>query len=108
MELKTNWGQGTGYGELRIGANIAERLLKLGANSLRVAERLPRKTGGRHIAAQLVRSGTAGGAIYEEARAAESRADFIHKIRIAAKEVRETLYWLKLVRQVGLLATGLD
>jgi four helix bundle protein len=46
---------------------------------------------------QLVRSATGGGSNYEEARGAESRADFIHKVSIAIKELRESLYWLRLV-----------
>jgi four helix bundle protein len=71
--------------------------------AVRLAHELPRHSEGRHVAAQVVRSGTAGGAIYEEARAAESRADFIHKIRLAAKEVRETLYWLRLIERTGLV-----
>lgn len=48
------------------------------------------------IANQLLRSGTSIGANVFEAQNAESRADFIHKIKIAAKEASETLYWLML------------
>jgi len=51
---------------------------------------------------QLVRAATGGGSNYEEARGAESRADFVHKTSVAAKEVREALYWLKLVGQAKL------
>ncbi|MGB5929553.1 MAG: four helix bundle protein [Cyclobacteriaceae bacterium] len=46
---------------------------------------------------QLLRSGTAIGAIYREAEQAESRADFIHKISMSLKECNETLYWLELL-----------
>jgi len=83
--------------ELRKGANIAARLLDLGSGVLRLVKTLPRDAAARHIASQLVRSATAGGANYEEARAAESPSDFIHKVSIATKELRETIYWLKLV-----------
>ena len=76
------------------GSDIAERLLEFGLVSLRIAERLPREAAARHVALQLVRAATSGGANYEEARAAESRADFIHKLRVAAKEVREASYWV--------------
>ena len=60
------------------------------------AKNLPRDTIGRHVGKQLVRAATAGGANYEEARSAESRADFAHKVSVAAKELRESSYWLKL------------
>jgi len=46
---------------------------------------------------QLMRSGTAIGALYREAEYAESKADFIHKLAIAQKECNETLYWLELL-----------
>ena len=49
------------------------------------------------MAGQILRSGTSCGANYEEACGAESRADFIHKMQIVLKELRETLYWLKLI-----------
>jgi four helix bundle protein len=53
----------------------------------------------KHVARQLWRATTGGGSNYEEARASESRADFVHKVRVATKELRETLYWLRVVRQ---------
>ena len=59
-----------------------------------IARRLPPGHDHRHVANQLVRAGTSCGANYEEARGAQSRADFIHKVTIAAKEARETAYWL--------------
>jgi len=54
---------------------------------------------GRHIAGQLLRSSTSAGANYEEACGAESRPDFIHKLQIVLKELRETLYWLRLIKK---------
>ena len=84
------------------GDDIAERLLGFGARILRLAGKLPASHASRHIARQLVRAGTAGGANYEEARSAESRADFVHKLGIASKEVREALYWLRLLERAGL------
>ena len=53
--------------------------------------------GGRDLAKQLIRSGTSIGANVEESRAAQSTADFIHKLEIALKEARETRYWLRLI-----------
>ena len=71
------------------GENIATRLLVFGAGVVRLCRRLPDDASAKHIARQLVRSATGGGANYEEARGAESRADFIHKVGIANKELRE-------------------
>jgi len=64
---------------------------------------LPRNLAGRHVAAQLIRCATSPGANYEEARAAESRADFVHKLGIALKEVRESRYWLRHAARSSLL-----
>ena len=94
--------------ELRKGADISERLLELGAQVLALATTLPKDVTGRHVMAQLIRSSTSGGANYEEARCAESRADFIHKIGVAAKELRETIYWLRLIQKVSLTTADLD
>ncbi len=88
------------------GGDIAERLLELGANVVRLAERLPKRALTRHIALQVVRSVTSAGANYEEARHAESRADFVHKVGVAAKELGETLYWLRLVDKLALLPSN--
>lgn len=79
------------------GDNISQRLLEFAARVLKLATRLPSSPEGRHIARQLIRSATAPGANYEEARGAESRADFIHKINVANKEMRESHYWLRLI-----------
>ena len=97
----------TGNG-LRKGADIAERLLELAVGIVRLVRTLPKDVAGRHVASQLVRCSTSGGANYEEARAAESRADFIHKLGIAAKELRETSFWLRLVKEAALSATDVD
>jgi len=79
-----------------LGEDIAERLLDLGVGALAVARTLPRDAIWRHIATQLVRCVSSSGANYEEARRAESRADFVHKVSIAAKELGEAVYWLRL------------
>ena len=57
---------------------------------------------GRTLAKQLIRSGTSIGANVEESQAAQSKADFIHKLQIALKEARETRYWLRLLIAVEL------
>ncbi|MBL4844101.1 MAG: four helix bundle protein, partial [Planctomycetes bacterium] len=81
------------------GDDIAERLLDFAAEILLVVGGLPKTIQGKHVARQLTRSGTAGGAHYAEARGAESRADFAHKVLLAAKEVAESVYWLRLIER---------
>jgi len=68
---------------------------------LEYARRLQRSAASRHIAGQLVRAATSAGANYFEARGAESRADFAHKLQLCLKELRETEYWLRLLERSG-------
>ena len=86
------------------GDDISERLLNFAVRMVKLAAALPRNQIGRHICGQLVRSGTSAGANYEEARGAESRKDFIHKVGVSLKEIRESLYWLKLIEKAALLS----
>jgi four helix bundle protein len=78
------------------------RTLRFALSTIRFVETLPRSISGTAIGRQLVKSGTAIGALYREAQRAESRADFIHKIAIAEKEAAETEYWLLLCVEAGL------
>jgi four helix bundle protein len=87
---------------MRPGDDIAKRLKELSLAVLRLARALPRDVIGRHVTAQIVRCGSAGGSNYNEARRSESRADFAHKASIAAKEVGETLYWLQIIYELPL------
>ena len=82
---------------------IHQRLIGLGARTSRVAKSLPRTEEGRYISQQLIRSGLAAAPNYAEARAAESRADFIHKLRIVLKELNETKSWLEQIVANSLL-----
>ena len=77
------------------GNELAERLAKYAGEVLRVAAELPDTKEGRHVRDQLLRSGTAPGAHYAEARSGQSPADFIHKVALAAKEARESVHWLR-------------
>ena len=86
----------------RKGDDIANRLLDFAANVLKTGKTFSRGVATTHVYRQLVRAATAGGANYEEARCAESRADFVHKVRVAAKEVREAWYWLRLTSRAQL------
>jgi four helix bundle protein len=83
---------------------LEKRLIAFAASIVTLSSRLPRTPQGRHICDQILRSGTAAAANYGEARGAESRADFIHKLRIAFKELNETTIWLEVIAQSSLLS----
>lgn len=85
---------------------FSDRLLAYAARIVKVVEALPKTLVGRRIGDQLLRSGMSVGAHYEEACAAESRDDFVHKLQIALKELRESNYWLRLVMTIGALPPG--
>jgi four helix bundle protein len=85
------------------GEDLSERLLDFAARIGNVVDALPNPRMGRHIAGQLVECGTSPAPNYEEACGAESRSDFIHKLRICLKELRESRCWLKLIIKTNLL-----
>ncbi len=76
---------------------LEDRLIDFAVMVIGVVEALPNSKAGNHIAGQLVRSGTSPAPNYGEARSAESRKDFIHKMKISLKELRETVIWLKII-----------
>jgi four helix bundle protein len=78
-------------------------LIDFGARVGRVVDALPNTRLGRHIAGQLVRSGTSPLSNYSEACGAESRRDFVHKLNICLKELRESRGWLKLILRSELM-----
>jgi len=82
---------------------MSERLLEHAVRVGRATESLPKSRLGRHVAGQLIRCGTSAGPNYEEGCAAESKDDFIHKLRVALKELRECRYWLRLIVRAELL-----
>ena len=79
------------------GDDIEERLINFAARVVKLCTGMPKAQASRHIAAQLLRSGTAPAAHYAEARGAESKNDFIHKLKICLKELNETRVWLKII-----------
>ena len=79
--------------------DLQDRLINFSVNIIDLIEKLPSNSAGRHISNQLLRSGTSPAPNYGEAQAAESRADFIHKMKISLKELRETDVWLKIVER---------
>src|SRR5262249_52276996 len=82
---------------------LSDRLWHFAARVAKVADALPDTRTGRHVAAQLIRCGTAAPPNYDEGRVAESRSDFAHKINIALKELVETEGWLKFITIANLM-----
>ena len=83
--------------------DLEERLLEFSAEIIRFAERLPNTRAGNHVANQIIRSGTSPYSNHGEAQGAESQKDFIHKMGVRLKELRESERWLKLIFKVPLL-----
>jgi four helix bundle protein len=79
------------------------RLIDFAVRIIRLAARLPRTPAGKHIAGQILRSGTSPAPNYGEARGAESHADFVHKLRVVLKELNETSIWLRIIERSQLL-----
>jgi four helix bundle protein len=80
------------------------RLVVFASKILQLSRILAKTEGAAYISNQILRSGTAAAANYGEARAAESRADFVHKLRIVLKELNETGVWLQLIAESTLLS----
>ncbi|MDQ2919663.1 MAG: four helix bundle protein [Verrucomicrobiota bacterium] len=83
--------------------DLEERLLEYSAAIIRLVRELPKDREANHVAGQLLRSGTAALPNHGEAEAAESPADFVHKLRLCLKELRETRRWLLLAQRVPLV-----
>ena len=83
--------------------DLEERLLEYATSIIRLVEKLPDTRAGNHVAGQLLRSGTSPLPNHGEAQAAESAGDFIHKLKISLKELRESFRWLRLIQHVPLL-----
>jgi len=83
--------------------DLEERLLAFSVRIIKIVEHLPNTRTGNHVAGQLLKSGTSPYPNHGEAQAAESSKDFVHKLRISLKELRETQRWLKLIQKVPLI-----
>lgn len=79
---------------------LSGRLLDFAASVIKFVRPFQHGTLDSHLARQVIRSVTSAGANYEEACSGESRADFVHKLQIALKELNETLYWLRLIQKI--------
>jgi four helix bundle protein len=83
--------------------DIEERLINFAVQIIRLAESLPKTKVGNHISGQIIRCGTSPASNYGEAQGAESRIDFIHKMKVCLKELRETRIWLILIERTTLI-----
>jgi four helix bundle protein len=83
--------------------DLEDRLIDFAVRIIHVAESLSKTKAGNHISGQLIRCGTAPAPNYGEAQDAESRADFIHKMKVSLKELRETRIWLLIIGKSNLL-----
>ena len=84
---------------------LEDRIVKFASRCVRVCAALPaKKIGSSSMADQLFRSSTSIAANYAEAAEAESRKDFIHKLKVAMKELSETRVWLKIIVESGYIA----
>ena len=83
--------------------DLEERLLEYSVRIIKIVEQLPNTRTGNHVAGRLLRSGTSPYPNHGEAQAAESQKDFVHKLRISLKELREAQRWLKLIQKIPLI-----
>lgn len=79
--------------------DLEDRLIAFACICLEICDILPNTKAGQNLEHQLSKSGTATALIYGEAQAAESKADFIHKLKLVLKEIRETTVNLKIIRR---------
>ena len=104
----TNEGQGAGRtGSQSKADELEERLIDFAVRVVKLSAALPRTSAGKHIAGQILRSGTSPAPNYGEARGAESLPDFVHKLRIALKELNETRIWLRIISKSGMIEAQL-
>ena len=82
---------------------LEERLIDFAVRIIRLTSRLPKTPAGKHIAGQILRSGTSPAPNYGEARGAESPADFVHKLGVVLKELNETSIWLRVIERSEIL-----
>lgn len=82
---------------------MSGRLISFAGRVGKVVDALPESRMARHVGGQFIRSGTSPAANYEEACAAESRPDFVHKLAICLKELRESRCWIRLIIKTDMM-----
>ena len=83
--------------------DLEDRLVDYASSIIELTEALPNTRAGNHVAGQLLRSGTSSAPNYGETQGAESRRDFVHKLGVCLKELRESRIWLRIIRRRGML-----
>lgn len=83
--------------------DLQDRLIAHAVRIIKLSEALPETKAGKHVSLQMLRSGTSPAANYGESQSAESKADFVHKLKIALKELRETEIWLKIILEAKMI-----
>ena len=78
--------------------DLEERAIQFAVTIINVADGIPATRAGNHIAGQIIRAGTSPASNYGEAQSAESKNDFIHKMKIVLKELKETRIWLRIIQ----------
>ena len=86
--------------------DLKDRLIDYAVRIIRLTEALPNTKAGAHVAGQILRSGSSPAPNYGEALAAESQADFVHKLKISLKELRETEIWLKIIAKAKMVSSA--
>src|SRR2546421_545709 len=97
----------TAKGRQKRADQLEGRLIDFAVRIVKLSARLPATPAGKHIAGQILRSGTSPAPNYGEARGAESHNDFVHKLRIVLKELNETSIWLRVIERAKLLRNEL-
>ena len=83
--------------------DLQDRLVDYAVRTIKLSEKLPETKAGKHVSTQILRSGTSPAPNYGEAQSAESKADFVHKLKVALKELRETEIWIKIIAKAEMI-----
>lgn len=86
---------------------LKARLKSFALRIIKLVESLPDNTTGRTLGKQIIRSGTSPGANYRSACIGKSEKDFLNKLKMVEEELDETLYWLELITDSGLIKSHL-
>ena len=89
------------------GDDIQERLIQFAARVIKACDAMPKTSASKHIAGQLLRSGTSPAPNHGEARSAESTADFVHKLKISVKELNESEVWIRIIIASALMPASM-
>ena len=86
--------------------DLQDRLVEYAVRIIELSEALPNTKAGKYVSSQILRSGTSLAPNYGEAQSAESKADFVYKLKIALKELRETEIWLKIIARARMIESA--